>query len=95
MSQATVANDVLTLEEAASFLRIPVEVAETSAERGAIPGRQLQGEWRFLRSALEDWLRGSSYKQSLVDQAGALQDDDSLRALRDLICSGRGRSEVE
>lgn len=47
---------VLTLADAATFLRIPeAELAEMAAG-GSIPARKLGGEWRFLKRALEDWL---------------------------------------
>ena len=70
MSQILVENEVLTLEETAGFLRVAVRTVEELADRGSIPGRRVQGEWRFLRCAIEDWLRSPDYKRSLLDQAG-------------------------
>jgi excisionase family DNA binding protein len=49
--------DVLTLGEAAAYLRVPeAELAEL-ADRGGIPARKVGGEWRLLKKALDDWLR--------------------------------------
>src|SRR5687767_914374 len=95
MSQVVNSHDVLTLEEAANFLRISVQSAEELAAQGAIPGRRIHDEWRFLKGALEDWLRRPSYKQALIHQAGALRDDESLAEILNAIYASRGRPEVE
>ncbi|MEO8496170.1 MAG: helix-turn-helix domain-containing protein [Planctomycetota bacterium] len=95
MSQIVANYEVLTLEEAASYLRVAPEAAEQLATHGGIPARRIRNEWRFLRSALDEWLRGPDYKQTLLGQAGALKDDSSLDALRDTIYTERGRPEVE
>jgi excisionase family DNA binding protein len=95
MSQVIETNEVFTLEDTARYLRIPTETVQDLAIRGSLPGRRVQGEWRFLRSAIEDWLRGPDYKRSLLEQAGALQDDESLTAIRDLIYAARGRTETD
>lgn len=50
------ADAVLTLEEAAELLRVSPEALRARAEAGDVPGRQLDGEWRFRRDALLDWL---------------------------------------
>jgi hypothetical protein len=49
--------EVLTLPEAASFLRVTEEALTDLAERDALPARRIANEWRFSRRALEDWLR--------------------------------------
>lgn len=47
---------VLTLEEAADLLRVSADALRVRAEAGDLPGRELDGEWRFRRDALLDWL---------------------------------------
>jgi excisionase family DNA binding protein len=49
-------SEVLTLPEAAAYLRVPEEVLQRMAAEQAIPARKIGEEWRFLRSALQDWL---------------------------------------
>jgi excisionase family DNA binding protein len=49
-------DDVLTLAEAASYLRVPEEALRGLAEQGDIPGQRIGGEWRFLKRALGHWL---------------------------------------
>jgi excisionase family DNA binding protein len=51
---------ILTLEEAAAFLRVPAEHVAALAREDAIPGQKISGEWRFLERALADWLRYGS-----------------------------------
>lgn len=48
--------EVLTLEEAATLLRVDPEQLLTATEESGIPGRQVGGEWRFSRDALLAWL---------------------------------------
>ncbi len=48
--------DVLTLEEAAGYLRVPVPDLAELADRNGVPARKVAGEWRFLRKGLDKWL---------------------------------------
>jgi excisionase family DNA binding protein len=50
------AQDVLTLAEAAGYLRISEEALRKLAAEDAIPARKIGDEWRFWKHALEDWL---------------------------------------
>ena len=95
MSHVLKSTDVLTLEEAAAFLRVSPEAVLCLILQQALPGRQIDSQWRFLRAALADWLRERSSKAILLSQAGALAGDESLAELRASIYKGRGRSEVE
>ena len=49
---------VLTLSEAVAFLRVPVDELAWLADLNEIPGRKINGEWRFNRAALLAWLNG-------------------------------------
>ncbi|MBA3469628.1 MAG: helix-turn-helix domain-containing protein [Herpetosiphonaceae bacterium] len=87
--------DVLTLEETAEYLRLPPAVIEHEAVQGHIPGRRIAESWRFLRTALDDWLRRYDGRTLLVQQAGAFADDPTLTHLRTTVYSDRGRTEAE
>src|SRR3989442_15601079 len=50
------ADDVLTLDEVAALLRLPVEAVRARAESGELPGRRFGEEWRFARAAVLAWL---------------------------------------
>lgn len=49
-------HSVLTLREAANYLRLPVQTVEQLAIEQEIPGLLIDGKWRFTHGALEDWL---------------------------------------
>lgn len=94
MSLVTASPDVLTLEEVAAYLRVPQETVARQAFQGAIPGRRIDETWRFLKAAIDDWLRSQDGRTLLLQQAGALADDESLPALREAIYTARKRPEV-
>jgi excisionase family DNA binding protein len=52
----TPAPEVLRSEQAAELLQVTAATVERLAERGELPGRRLDGEWRFSRAALLAWL---------------------------------------
>ena len=87
--------DVLTLDEVADYLRLPIETVERQAKLGQMPARRIEETWRFLRSAIDDWLRSHDSRTIFLQQAGALADDESLAALRSQIYGQRGRAETD
>jgi excisionase family DNA binding protein len=48
--------EVLTLAEAAAYLRVSEAGLEADARSGRLPARRVDGEWRFHRSGLAGWL---------------------------------------
>ncbi|HAO21112.1 MAG: DNA-binding protein [Desulfobacteraceae bacterium IS3] len=86
---------VLTLKEVAQYLKINEEKIEKQVLQGKIPGRRIEDEWRFLKTAIDDWLRTYDSRTILLSQSGALSDDDTADKLRLMIYSERGRPEKE
>ncbi|MDF5715887.1 MAG: helix-turn-helix domain-containing protein [Rhizonema sp. NSF051] len=86
--------EVLTLEEVSEYLRLSVETLQRQALLGKLPGRKIENEWRFLKVAIDDWLRSQSSHSTLLQQAGTFADDTSLAELRTTIYQARGRSEI-
>ena len=86
---------MLTLDEVAAYLRLSKETIARQAAQGHIPGRQIEDTWRFLKAAIDDWLRTHDSRTLLLQQAGALAADESLPALRKAIYAARKRPEVE
>lgn len=88
--------EVMALVEAATYLRLPeAEVLRLVSEQ-QLPGRQVHDDWRFLKAALQDWLRSpSSRKQGLLMQIGAFQDDPDLDDMLREISRQRGWSATE
>jgi excisionase family DNA binding protein len=95
MSHTATVTDVLTLAEAAEYLRLPEETLARQAAQGSIPGQQIEDTWRFLKLALDDWLGRQDRRALLLQQAGALVDDASLASLRAEIYRSRHRPEED
>ncbi len=50
---------VLTVDEAAEYLRIPKSSLYKLAQEGKIPSQKVGRHWRFHKEDLNDWLKGS------------------------------------
>ena len=57
---------VLTLAEAAAFLRVSDEGLRSDAESGHIPARKVAGQWRFVKATLLEWLSQAEPNGKLV-----------------------------
>jgi excisionase family DNA binding protein len=85
---------ILTLTEAAVFLRVSDKALADIAIAGEVPARRIGGEWRFLRRALVDWLYADAResakgaparpltgsKKAVFRHFGILRDHDDLEA---------------
>lgn len=96
-------SEVLTLTEAAAYLRVPEATLQSLAAENMVPARKVGKEWRFLTAALQDWLRGDfeqrergiTSKQRILALAGVWKDDPSLPGLVEDIYRQRGRPITE
>jgi excisionase family DNA binding protein len=90
--------EVLTLPEAAAYLRLPEEaVRQLVAEQG-LPARHLGEEWRFLKQAIESWLSTpyiEENKEGVWAAAGSWKDDPYLDEMLKEIYRRRGRPVAE
>ncbi len=88
--------EVLTLAEAAAYLHVgEAEVLQAIRDQG-LPARQLGPDWRFLKAALQDWLKAPfPKKQGLLAHLGAVRNDPYLEAMLKEIYQRRGRPETE
>jgi len=86
---------VLTLDETAAYLRLPAETVVRLVGQQGLPGRQIDGEWRFYKPALNEWLAHPAAKGSIFDHVGELADDETVQEFLDMIYRERGRPEVE
>jgi excisionase family DNA binding protein len=48
--------EVLTLAEAAAYLRAPEGAVLELVDQGTLPAQRIGGEWRFLKRAVVEWL---------------------------------------
>lgn len=63
---ASPGNDILTLEEVASYLRLTPQTIYKWAQEKRIPAAKLGKEWRFRKSIIDRWLDD----QILCDDSG-------------------------
>jgi excisionase family DNA binding protein len=49
--------DVMGIEEVGKYLKIPKSTVYKLAQEGKIPGQKVGRHWRFLRMAVDEWLR--------------------------------------
>ena len=88
---ATQTEHVLTLTEAAAFLRVNEASLADKAAAGEVPAQQIGGEWRFLQRALVDWLYAAGsvngapraepgWKEAVLKVIGIFKDDDDMEA---------------
>jgi len=90
--------DVLTLAEAAAYLRLSEEVVVGLVHSQDLPGRFAGREWRFLKSAIQEWLSKPPPKYSKEGQlsvAGMFKDDPDLVEMVEEIYRRRGRPITE
>jgi excisionase family DNA binding protein len=91
----TVSAEVLTLTEAAAYLRVGEADVLRLVREQALPARQIGSDWRFLKPALQDWLRTGPAKKGLLELAGAIKDDPYVDEMLTEIYQARGRPEAE
>lgn len=85
--------EVLTLAEAASYLRVnTTDVLKMVDEQGLF-GRKIGAEWRFLKSTLRDWLHAPprSNRDAILALAGRFKDDPFLESIVRDAYQERGR----
>lgn len=91
--------DVLTLAEAAAYLRTSSEEVLRLVREQGLPGRRVGDGCRFLKAAIQDWLRSPSSPQDKQEfwqtHFGALKEDPYLEDMLEEIYRRRGRPEVE
>lgn len=92
--------EVLTLAEAAAYLRLPEAGVITAAMTQGLPGRLIGGEWRFLKGAVQQWLSiaqptAEMRKAAVLAMAGQFKDDPDLLRICEDVYRQRGRPITE
>ncbi len=91
-------SDVLTLGEAAAYLRFSEADVMRLVEEQGLPARRLGNEWRFWKAAIQQWLSAplpQGQPQGIWAAAGALRDDPYLEEMLQEIERMRGRPAQE
>ena len=90
--------EVLTLDEAAAYLRVTPEDVLRLIEAKRLPGQQIGTEWRMLKTALQEWLKTpapAAKKEGIWAWAGAFRDDPHLDEIVREAYRRRGRPITE
>ncbi|SRR6266849_10530561 len=94
------ASEVFTLAEAAAYLRVSEADLLELVRSQSLPGRFTGRDWRFLKSAIEQWLSlgapgPQARKQAQLALAGKYKDDPDLMRICEQAYRQRGRSMTE
>lgn len=82
---------VMSLAEAAKFLRLPAKTVVRLVDEQGLPGRKIGKEWRFLRAAIERWLEPGlgQGNGSVLDQFGVFANDPDFEEYLKIIEANR------
>jgi excisionase family DNA binding protein len=86
---------VMTSVEVAKYLRLPKSKVDRLAREGEIPAREIDGDWRFLKSAIDEWLGRPDPTKRLLMQAGIWADDETFPDLCRSINEAPGRLKAK
>jgi excisionase family DNA binding protein len=93
------AGEVLTLAEAAAYLRLSEQDVLRLVDEQKLPARRLANEWRFLKAAIQDWLRTgpppNPSREAQLAVIGSWKDDPYLDEELKEIFRQRGRPMAE
>lgn len=51
---------VFTIDDLVAYLKLPKSTVYKLAQEGKIPGQKVGRHWRFLKTTIDDWLRGTA-----------------------------------
>src|SRR6266496_3731945 len=94
------ANEVFTLAEAAAYLRVSEADLIDLVRSQSLPGRFTGRDWRFLKSAIEQWLSlgapsPQARKEAQLALAGKYRDDPDLLRICEEAYRQRNRAMSE
>lgn len=77
--------EILDIEQVAAYLSRDVREVGKLASRGVLPGRRVNGEWRFTRAEITHWLESrlhecSEQELEALETAHAVEVDEPLLA---------------
>ena len=95
-----VVGDVMTLAEAAAYLRVSENDLIGAATTQGLPARMIGGEWRFTKAAIQQWLGTASpttemRKAAQMAIVGSCKDDPDLPGIVEDAMRRRGRPLME
>jgi len=70
--------NVMTVEQAASYLQLRPDTVRKGARTGKIPAARVCGRWRFLRDELDRWLKAGGDSDEPEFDAWAVAESDKV-----------------
>ena len=68
-------DDILTISDVASLLKVAEKTVYGLAQKGDLPGFKVGGQWRFSRSAIDAWIEAKT--KAAQSGAGSKSDKKS------------------
>jgi excisionase family DNA binding protein len=90
--------EVLTLGEAAAYLRLPESEVLCLVREQGLPARQIGAEWRILKASIQAWLGlplAQGHREGVWAAAGSLKEDPYRDELLREVYRRRGRPMTE
>ena len=56
-------DEVMTIEELATYLKIPKSTLYKQVQEGKVPGQKIGKQWRFGKKAIDRWINESGAGQ--------------------------------
>jgi excisionase family DNA binding protein len=72
--------DVLTVDEAAAFLRCSPDTVKRQAREGRLPAAKIGRAWRFRRTDLDRWLAEGGTRREELEDEGLLLEIEERKA---------------
>ncbi|MGH7268480.1 MAG: helix-turn-helix domain-containing protein [Candidatus Rokuibacteriota bacterium] len=72
LSTGSTQPEILTIQDLATHLRVPVSTAYRLAQQRQLPGRKVGRHWRFSRPLLDAWLMLPELRDDAAGHDGAL-----------------------
>jgi excisionase family DNA binding protein len=86
--------DVLTLEEAALYLRVPADAVLCMIEAEGLPARRFGADWRIYKLALQAWLGAARPRKGILNHIGGIEGDPYAEEMLREIYAWRGRPQA-
>ena len=80
--------EVLTVQEAAQFLRCSPDTVKRQARAGRLPASKIGRAWRFRRADLDQWLAEGGTRREELEDEGLLLEIQERKAD---VAAGRSR----
>ena len=71
-------DDILTISDLASLLRVADKTVCSLVQRGDLPGFKVGGQWRFRRTAIDSWIEAKTQSAGVRPANDGIKQPDDL-----------------